>query len=233
MQQPGDLVKVWPVIRMDDHGDGEYAGVRQDQPTQIGRPKAGGKLIKRCRIRGRARMRSEISKRSCERLKLPGQSKIKMTANCCGTLPVSIARNARSAELARSMIDRSSFSVSILCMSRIVDATCQLHGRTDQYWKSPTSRWRTREGQMGRHRCGGRRSSLMEDQWRLYTYDRTTSVGGIRMPARHVEVRDEERDRHKTRRFTVAESVMKRTHCPLIVPSQATAESQKHQACRA
>ena len=43
------------------------------------------------------------------------------------------------------------------------------------------------------------------------------------MPARHVEVRDEEQVRHKARRFTVAESVMKQTHCPLMVPSQATA----------
>ncbi len=53
------------------------------------------------------------------------------------------------------------------------------------------------------------------------------------MPARHVEVRDEEQDRHKIRRFTVAEPVVKQTHCPLIVPSQATAEPQKRQACRA
>ena len=53
------------------------------------------------------------------------------------------------------------------------------------------------------------------------------------MPARHVKVRDEERDRHKIRRFTVAESVVKQTHFPLIVRSQATAEPQKHRACRA
>jgi hypothetical protein len=33
----------------------------------------------------------------------------------------------------------------------------------------------------GRHRFGGRRSSLRDDQWRLYPYDRTTSVGGIWM----------------------------------------------------
>jgi hypothetical protein len=113
-------------------------------------------------------MRSEISKRSCERLELPGRSKIKMTANGFGTLPVSIARNARSAELARSMIDRSSFGVSTLCMSRIVDAPCQLHGPTDQYW---TSRWRTLEGPMGRDRFGGRRSSLRDDKWLLYMYE--------------------------------------------------------------
>ena len=53
------------------------------------------------------------------------------------------------------------------------------------------------------------------------------------MPARHVAVRDEERGRHKIRRFTVAESVMKQTHCRLMVPSQATAKSPKHRACRA
>ena len=47
--------------------------------------------------------------------------------------------------------------------------------------------------------------------------------------ARQVEVRDEEQDCDKTGRFTVAESVMEQTHCPLIVPSQATAEPQKHQ----
>jgi hypothetical protein len=34
-----------------------------------------------------------------------------------------MAKNAKSAELARSMSGRSSFSVSILCMSRILDAT--------------------------------------------------------------------------------------------------------------
>jgi hypothetical protein len=48
------------------------------------------------------------------------------------------------------------------------------------------------------------------------------------MPARHVEVRDEEQDRHKARRFTVAESVGKQTHFPLMVPSQATAAPQKY-----
>ena len=53
------------------------------------------------------------------------------------------------------------------------------------------------------------------------------------MPARQVEVRDEERDCDKTRRFTVAGgSVMKQAHCRLMVPSQATAEPQKDQACR-
>lgn len=53
------------------------------------------------------------------------------------------------------------------------------------------------------------------------------------MPARHVEVRDEEQDRHQIRRFTVAESVVKQIHFPLMVPSQATVEPQKHRACRA
>ena len=43
------------------------------------------------------------------------------------------------------------------------------------------------------------------------------------MPARHVKVPAEEQVRHKARRFTVAKSVMKQTHCPLTVPSQATA----------
>ena len=49
------------------------------------------------------------------------------------------------------------------------------------------------------------------------------------MPPDDVEVRDEERDRHKTGRFTVAESVMEQTHWPLMVPVQARAEPQKHQ----
>jgi hypothetical protein len=53
------------------------------------------------------------------------------------------------------------------------------------------------------------------------------------MPGRHAKVRDEERDRHKIGRFTVAESVVKQTHFPLIVRSQATVEPQKHRACRA
>jgi hypothetical protein len=126
-------------------------------------------------------MRSEISKRSYERSKLPGRSKIKMTANGFGTLPVSIARNAWSAELARSMIDRSSFGVSILCMSRIVDAPCQLHGPTDQYW---ASRWRARGGPTGPAPIRRTKVLAKGQQWRLYTYDRTASVGGMWMPAR-------------------------------------------------
>jgi hypothetical protein len=37
---------------------------------------------------------------------IAGASKIKMTANCCGAWPVSIARNAKSAELARAIAAR-------------------------------------------------------------------------------------------------------------------------------
>ena len=47
--------------------------------------------------------------------------------------------------------------------------------------------------------CFGTKVLAKDDQWRLYAHDRTTSVGGRWMPARHMEVRDEKRDRHQTR----------------------------------
>jgi hypothetical protein len=82
------------------------------------------------------------------------------------------------------------------------------------------------EGLLGRHRFGGRRSSLRDNNGGCTptTAPPVSEVCGCQ-PG-HVEVRDEERDRHKARRFTVAESVMKRTHFPLIVPSHATVEPQ-------
>jgi hypothetical protein len=150
----------------------------------------------RSRCEGVQAVRPSRRSRRCERFKLPGRSKIKMTANCFGTLPVSIARNAWSAELARSMIDRSSFGVSILCASRIVDAPCQLDGPTDQYWTVTLAYARRPNGPA---LIRGTKVLAKDDQWRLYAHDRTTSVGGRWMPARHMEVRDEKRDRHQTR----------------------------------
>ena len=86
--------------------------VKSRSSTHTERPQPGGTLINRCRNRGKARIRPSISWRRSTSPRSPGRSKIKITANCSGTLPVSIARNAKSAGLARSMGGHSSLTFS-------------------------------------------------------------------------------------------------------------------------
>ena len=70
---------------------------------QIGPPQPGGTLTSRWRSRGTAGMRSARSWRARSRSSPPPSSSIRMTPNCSGTSPQSIARNARSDGLARSI----------------------------------------------------------------------------------------------------------------------------------
>src|SRR5207342_3487619 len=67
-------------------------------------------------------MRSEITCRRCAKLKSPDGSTSKMAANCSGTLPASIARNAKSVELARSLTGHSGLSTRQ--GPRLIDPTC-------------------------------------------------------------------------------------------------------------
>ena len=71
--------------------------------TQIGPPQPSGTLTSRWRSRGTAGTRSAISRRARPRSSAPPSSSIRMTPNCSGTSPQSIARNARSDGLARSI----------------------------------------------------------------------------------------------------------------------------------
>jgi len=121
--------------------------VKSRSSTHTGRPQPGGTLINRGRNRGKARIRPPISWRRSSRPRSPGRSKIKITANCSGTLPVSIARNAKSAGLARSITDRSSFGVSTRRRLRVVDSTFPSHSALDGYRRvkgHPDARAKTR-----------------------------------------------------------------------------------------
>lgn len=104
---------------------------------------ARGTLINRCRSRGKARMRRPISWRRSSRPRSPGRSKIKITANCSGTLPVSIAEMPKSAGLARSIADRSPFGVCTRRRPRLVDSTFPSHSTVGRLQKSQRSYRRT------------------------------------------------------------------------------------------
>ena len=56
-----------------------------------------------------------------------------------------------------------------------------------------------------RRRCRVRGTKVLakDDQGRLYGYEGAAIVGGVMMPPDVVEVRDEERDCRRTRRFAV------------------------------
>ena len=198
-------------------------------------PKAGGTLIKHCRIRGKTRMRSEISKRSFERLELPGQSKI----NCMSRIVDAMLEQQKKQQqqLERPISTLALRTLLLRCKIKV------LHERVNRLVSiaradGPILEESTVTLGYARRPNGPaqirRTKVLAKGRPMAVVHVRTAPpVSEVWMPARHVEVRDEERDRHKTRRFTVAESVVKQTHFPLMVPSQATAAPQKHRACRA
>src|SRR5215207_9352197 len=69
-------------------------------------------------------MRSEITCRRRVKVKSPDSFNSKMAANCCGTSPASIARNAKSAELARSITGCFPLRGPTRQRSRVIDPTC-------------------------------------------------------------------------------------------------------------
>jgi hypothetical protein len=145
------------------------------------------------------RMRSEMSWRSCDRPKSADRSKIKMTANCCGTCqcpsperPSQLSWHARySAALRPKYLLAECHASSIPYIS---DNVLELHRRVEGHTElcasagscapvrehvlspliiSPAAcRW-------GRQRWGRTKVLTGDDQGQLCAYDDSTTVEGI------------------------------------------------------